>query len=334
MLKITLLSIIAITLFLFASVHLIWFLVWLLGKLFHFTSSYAPWKWTAIGLVLVAWIGVGYGFFIGRFKLDVNRVDFAHEKVPSSFDGYRIVHISDFHLSTFFDRYSALQTFVDSINAQEPDLICFTGDLVSMGVGEASPCTKILNGLKAKDGIVSVLGNHDFFIYRKDLKDWPQRMAAVEELAKYQREELGWRLLRNDNIQITRGEDTLSVMGVDNHSCKGEGFKTVAFGVLSKAMYQTSGFRLLMSHDPSHWKAEIVDQNDIPLTLSGHTHDAQLRILGWSPASLMFEEHAGLYTKQTKFGSQSIYVNSGLGCTLPVRIGANAEITVIELKRP
>ncbi len=327
-LKLILAAPLALALLWVVSVHLVWFFVWGLGKCFHWNLSYGPWKWTTIALVLVSWVVLAYGYFYGRFKLDVNHLVYSHDEVPASFEGYRIVHISDFHLSTFQDSPKQLKRFVDSINAQEPDLICFTGDLVSLGISEAAPCTAMLNELKAKDGIASVLGNHDFFIYNRDLKSWEERNVLVEQLASYQRDVLGWRLLRNENFAITRGEDTLSVMGVDNQSCKDQGFKTVAFGVLSKAMYETKGFRLLLSHDPSHWQAEVVGKEDIPLTLSGHTHDAQLRFFGWSPSSLMFKQHAGLYTE----GNQSLYVNVGLGCTFPIRVGANAEITVIDLK--
>lgn len=327
-LKLILAAPLALALLWVVSVHLVWFFVWGLGKCFHWNLSYGPWKWTTIALVLVSWVVLAYGYFYGRFKLDVNHLVYSHDEVPASFEGYRIVHISDFHLSTFQDSPKQLKRFVDSINAQEPDLICFTGDLVSLGISEAEPCTEILQALKAKDGIASVLGNHDFFIYNRDLKSWGERNILVEQLASYQRDVLGWRLLRNENFAITRGEDTLSVMGVDNQSCKDQGFKTVAFGVLSKAMNETKGFRLLLSHDPSHWRAEVVGKEDIPLTLSGHTHDAQIKILGWSPSSLMFKEHAGLYA----IGNQSLYVNVGLGCTFPIRVGANAEITVIELK--
>lgn len=321
---------IALALLWIVSVHLVWLVVWLLGKCFHWSLSYGPWKWTTIVLVLVSWSIFAYGYFIGRFKLDVNHWTFNHQEVPAAFDGYRIVHISDFHLSTFQDSPDQLKRFVDSINAQEPDLICFTGDLVSLGIREADPCTETLKQLKAKDGIAAVLGNHDFFIYSRELKDWDARNAMVGQLAAYERDVLGWKLLRNENIVITRGEDTLSVLGVDNQSCKDQGFKTVAFGVLSKALYDTNGFRLLLSHDPSHWRAEVAGKEDIALTLSGHTHDAQLKFFGWSPSSLMFKEHAGLYA----MGDQFLYVNVGLGCTFPIRIGANAEITVIDLKRP
>ena len=332
-LKFVLLLPILWALVLFFSIHLLWGVFWLLGKCLHFSVSYTPWKWTAIGLVLLSWSVIAYGYFVGRFRLDVNRVEFAHTEVPSAFDGYRIVHISDLHLSTFNDRPKALERFVDSVNAQHPDLICFTGDLVTIGKEEAVPFTTVLKKMKAKDGVMAVLGNHDFLIYRRDFANNAARMRAVEELADYMRDDLGWCLLRNENRLIAREKDTLCVLGVDNHSCSDQGFHTVAYGDLSKAMADASGFKILLSHDPTHWRSEVLPQTDIPLTLSGHTHDAQLRLFGWSPASRMFPEHAGLYSADGEYGEQFLYVNVGTGCTFPVRVGVDAEITVIELKR-
>lgn len=331
-LKFVLLLPILLALVLLVSIHLLWGVSCLLGKCFHFTVSYTPWKWSAIGLVLLSWSIIAYGYFIGRFRLDVNRVEFVHADVPSSFDGYRIVHISDLHLSTFNDKPKALERFVDSVNAQHPDLICFTGDLVTIGKEEAEPFTDVLKNMKAKDGVMAVLGNHDFLIYRRDFANNAARMRAVEELAKYMRDELGWHLLRNENRLIVREQDTLCILGVDNHSCSDQGFHSVAYGVLSKARYGATGFQVLLTHDPTHWRAEVLPKTDIPLTLSGHTHDAQISILGWSPASRMFPEHAGLYTVMGNHVPQSLYVNVGLGCTFPARVGVDAEITVIDLK--
>lgn len=324
---------IVLALLLIFSVHFVWVLTLVIGKIFHFSVSYSPCKWTSIVLVLFAWILMAYGYFLGKFRLDVNRVDYVNSSLPQSFDGYRIVHVSDIHLSTFDNHHDVLRRFVDSVNAQNPDLICFTGDLVTIGVEEAQPFSEILKTLHAKDGVMAVLGNHDFLIYRRDFPNNSLRMAAVEDLSVFEREILGWTLLRNEHYSIVRGDDRLDVLGVDNHSCKGQGFHTVSFGDLKKATVGSSGFRVLLSHDPSQWSAEVVPETDIPLTLCGHTHDAQLRFFGWSPASWMFREHAGWYHSGTGDKRQSLYVNVGLGCTLPLRIGANAEITVIDLKR-
>jgi predicted MPP superfamily phosphohydrolase len=223
---------------------------------------------------------------------------------------------------------------IDTINVQHPDLICFTGDFVGFGVEEAMPFTNILRQLQATDGVTSVLGNHDFALYHHGLSS-KQKEEKVEQLATYQRDTLGWKLLRNQSVVITRDSDALQIIGVDNASCQGQGFQTVYCADLPKAMllpdslFASSPFKLLLSHDPSHWRAEVVPSTDIPLTLSGHTHAGQMRILGYPLSSLMFTESEGWYEKD----NQSLYINTGIGCTLPVRIGVPAEITVITLKK-
>ncbi|MCQ2959710.1 MAG: metallophosphoesterase [Bacteroidales bacterium] len=306
-----------------------WLLVFLISKVFHFSCSYASFGYTSVGLVVFAWAILAYGFFFGRFTLDINSVKYANKDLPEAFNGYRIVHISDLHLSTFDDNHQKLQDFVDSINAQNPDAICFTGDLVSLGVEEVLPCKEILKNLHARDGIFSVLGNHDFLIYSRKFNSATEREEAVEQLARFEREELGWNLLRNQNCVITRNGETLTFVGVDNQNCANQGFKTIARGRLQDALQGTDGFRILLSHDPSHWQGEVLPQTDIPLTLSGHTHAAQIKLFGWTPAKWSFIETDGMYEKD----GQNLYVNVGLGCTMPVRLGANAEITVITLHR-
>lgn len=307
--------------------HVLWVITWICSKCFHFSVSYAPFGISALVLVVLLWLILAYGFFIGRFRLDVNHIEYANKDIPQSFDGYKIVHISDLHLSTFDDRPSELQKFVDSINAQNPDLICFTGDLVTIGVSEAEPYTSILRGLRATDGVVSVLGNHDFLIYARNFNSVTERENAVIQLAEYEKNELNWNLLRNENYVVQRGDDKITIVGVDNQCSSNQGFRTISRGDLPRAVQGTDGFRILLTHDPSHWRGEVLPKTDIPLTLSGHTHAAQIKLFGKTPASLSFIETDGLYTE----GDQSLYINVGLGCTLPVRIGANAEITVITL---
>lgn len=312
--------------------HLLWFFAWLLGKAFHYSVSYAPFGKSAVALILLAWGLMAYGYYVGRFTFDVQRVTYTHPEMPAAFDGYKVVHISDLHLSTFNDSPKTLQRIVDSINAQQPDLICFTGDLISLGVEEALPYAEVLSKLSAKDGVLSVLGNHDFMIYSRNYKSDEERKAATEQLVAFQREKLGWKVLRNESVVLKRGEDTLSVLGVDNHACKAQGYHTVSLGDLPKAMEGTKGFRVLLSHDPTHWKAEVLPTTDIPLQLSGHTHSAQVRLFGWTPASWTFDETAGMYEEQDASGVRSLYINVGLGCTMPMRIGCNGEITVFTFR--
>ncbi len=309
--------------------HIVWLFIFIISKICGFHLPYTPFGWTALVLVLVCWLILAYGVFIGRWKLTVNTIDYQHPDIPAAFDRYKIVHISDLHLSTFDDNPQKLNQFVDKINSLEPDLVCFTGDLVTIGVTEAEPYLDNLRRIQAKDGVVSVLGNHDFLLYARRFQDKAQQDAALDSLVHYQRDLLGWKLLRNENCIIQCGSDSITVIGVDNVNNSKQGFRTINSGDLNKAATNTKGFRILLSHDPSHWSAEVVPNTDIQLTLSGHTHAAQFRIFGWSPASWMFQHVDGLHKKE----GQTLYINIGLGCTVPFRIGANPEITLIKLKK-
>lgn len=316
--------------FIAAILHILWLILFILSKIFSFHISYGPFGWTALGLVVICWLIIAYGYFIGRWKLTTNVIDYQNENIPAAFDGYKIVHISDLHLSTFDDNPQKLTQIVDQINHLKPDLVCFTGDLVTTGVDEAQPYTLPLQNIKASDGVVSVLGNHDFLIYARQFKNKSERENALLALCDYEQNTLGWYLLRNENRVIRHGSDQITIIGVDNINNSKQGFHTINRGNLAKAMEGTDGFRILLSHDPSHWSAEVVPQTDIHLTLSGHTHAAQVRLFGWSPVQWMFKQVYGLHQQD----GQTIYINIGLGCTiLPFRIGANPEITLIKLKR-
>lgn len=325
------LTAVVLVLILAALPHIIWLLLYVIGKICGFKVPYAPFGWSALGLSVLCVILLTYGTYIGRWKYAVTRFEYSNPDVPEAFNGYRIVHISDLHLSTFDDNKQKLTELIDTINALKPDLICFTGDMVTIGKIEAEPYTNDLQRLTAKDGVISVLGNHDFMIYTLGRSEKPNADtdAKVEKLSVYERDTLGWNLLRNAHQIIHRGNDSITIIGVDNINSSNQGFKTISRGDLPKAMAGTDGFRILLSHDPSHWRAEVVPNTDIPLTLSGHTHAAQVRILGWTPSSWMFSETDGAYTD----GNQTLYVNIGLGCTVPFRIGANPEITVITLNK-
>lgn len=329
MLRLFSIMVLSFTMVLVLLPHIVWFVMWIAGKIFRFSVNYAPYGWTSLGLVVFVWALMAYGFFIGRWKIQTTEWTYENEDLPASFDGMRIVHISDLHLSTFEDNPSKLDQFVELINATNPDLICFTGDIVSLRLEEMIPHINALRKLKANYGVCSVLGNHDFFIYSSQYRTDREKVTAVDSLAEMQRTKLGWHLLRNESYAITRGTDTLTIVGVDNNNCTNQGFKTIHRGDLSKALQGTNGFPILLSHDPSHWTAEVIPDTDIPLTLSGHTHGAQIRLFGWTPASWVFKETCGRYDK----GNQTLYVNIGLGCTAPVRFGANPEITVVTLKR-
>ena len=337
---------------------LVWLLCWTIARLCHHNMPFAPFAYTGLALVLLFCGTMLYGYWFGRKQLRVPETTYTSPQIPAAFNGYKIVHISDLHLSSFSDSPDFLQRIIDTINAQKPDLICFTGDFVGFGVEEALPFTDILRQLHAKDGIMSVLGNHDFALYHHGITD-AEKEEKVNQLTTYQRDTLGWQLLRNQSYLIHRDSVYLQIIGVDNTSCQGQGFQTISRGDLPTAMTslnqepgtksqdisvttkqtevinldslflapESKIMQILLTHDPSHWRGEVVPTTDIPLTLSGHTHAGQVRLFGYPMSSLMFTESEGWYHMNNQF----LHINTGLGCTLPVRIGVPAEITVITL---
>lgn len=266
-----------------------------------------------------------YGTLIERNLFKVNKVEIAFEALPESFDGYRIVHISDIHARSFARRTESLRKAVDKINSLEADLTAFTGDLITMRSDEIDSISGILSSIKAEDGIMSVLGNHDYCIYAG-----PEDKGAMEDDVRNVIEKqrlMGWELLVNENRIIRKGADSIAVIGVGNTS-PSRHFPSK--GDLSKASEGTEDmFRILLSHDPMHWDAEITGK-EYPLTLSGHTHAMQFSLFGWCPSRYMFKQYKGLYENDGQF----LYVNIGLGETIfPARIGARPEITLITLRK-
>ena len=307
--------------------NILWFFGWIGCRIAGVSLPYRYFGATALIIAVLFWCTLAYGYFIGRWKVESVAVEYAHKDLPESFDGFKIVHISDLHLSTFDDSKERFEIFINEINKHSPDLVCFTGDMVTAGRKEAEPYTDILRKISARYGVLSVLGNHDFMIY--GFRSNEERERAVENFAEYQEDVLGWNLLRNESALIESEDGSrITILGVDNANFGNQGFPTIHQGDLTKAMEGTDGFRILLSHDPSHWSAEVVPQTDIPLTLSGHTHSAQIRIFGWSPARWSFDEIAGRYDS----GDQTLYINVGLGCTAPFRLGVNPEVTVVTLK--
>ena len=266
-----------------------------------------------------------------RYDIDVRRVEIEFSNLPARFDGYRIAQFSDFHLGTFAGDTTFVHKLVHAINSQKPNLICFTGDLVNNSSAEAEPFVGCLSHLNADDGVMSVLGNHDYGDYHR--WDTPQQKAADRlKLINHERA-AGWDVLLNATRTIRRGNDSIMVIGVENI---GEPpFHT--YGNLLDA-YPTPGdscFKVLLSHNPSHWKGEVEPATNISLMLAGHTHAMQimLTIFGkrHSPASLRYDEWQGLYSNSL---GQHLYVNIGAGCIgMPARFGAKPELTIITLKR-
>lgn len=330
--KYLLLGIIIIGVLLALVPHVIYIMVRLVGLMAHFRIGYRPFGVAALILVAVWLVIAIYGNVYGRFRHEVKQVNLTFSNLPASFDGLRIIQISDLHLDGWVGHEKELQKRIDEINALQPDIICFTGDLVSLSPKELKPFIPILKQLRTnssnkRGAVYSVLGNHDYLPYtRIGLR---AREAAVKELVRMEREELGWKVLLNESDIIRRGNDSIAILGCENQSVGAH--PVIQRGDLRKALKSVSDeqFSLLLTHDPSQWRKEVVPETDIPLTLSGHTHAMQLRILGFTPSKWIYPECDGLYTE----GNQHLYVNIGLGGTLPWRIGATPEITLITLKR-
>lgn len=309
--------------------HLLWLVARLAGIVGHFRVAYAPFGWTALAFV-VAWMVLAlYGNAFGRFRHEVKRVELSYSTLPASFDGLRIVHISDLHLDGWEGHDTELLRRVEEINALQPDIICFTGDLISFSPEELKPFLPILSKLRTYGGnrIYAILGNHDYMPYTRSYSE-RQRRQALQELIHLERQELGWTVLLNESAVIHRAGDSIAILGCENQSVGAHA--VVQRGDLSKTVQGVdSMFSVLLTHDPSQWRKEVVPQTNIPLTLSGHTHAMQLRIGSFTPSKWVYPECDGLYTE----GSQRLYVNIGLGGTLPWRIGATPEITLLTLRR-
>ena len=283
----------------------------------NFKSFFKKSLWATL-LAPILWC---YGFFIERNQCQVMKLEIESDEIPASFNDYKIVQISDLHLHSFKGRSKTLQKFVNEINEQNADLVVFTGDLVSYGPWELDGLDTILSKIKAKDGVYSVLGNHDYSAYSNfpDSIQW----KYVDEL-KDRQFKMGWNLLLDENVSLVRCEDTISLIGVENISTHRS---FLSFGTLQNAMKDAKGdYKILLSHDPTHWELEVKDTPEIDLMLSGHTHAMQFTVFGWSPSSFIFNEVAGLF----QHGNQYLYVNIGLGETvIKSRIGTKPEITSI-----
>ncbi len=267
-----------------------------------------------------------YGYTFGAYNLKVKETSYASADLPPAFDGYRIVQVSDLHVGTFASHPEAVSRIVAAVNAQKADLIVFTGDLVNYHAGELGSFADELAGLRATDGVLSVLGNHDYMNYYH----WPteaDRERDLQQLVRMQRD-MGWHLLMNDHEVIRRGADSLVVIGVENDGKP----PFPQRGDLPKAQrgVENAGFKVLLSHDPTHWRRKVLPETDIDLTLSGHTHGMQLKIGDFSPAVWFYPEWGGLYHD----GARALHVSLGAGEVLmPFRLGAWPEINVITLHR-
>ena len=293
------------------------------------------WRKGAIACTLIIWGLVLYGHLVGYQQLEVHRYDYVSADVPQAFDGYRIVQFSDAHVGTMTGyRQSLLQRAIDSINALNPDVIIFTGDLQNLHPFELQEHMETLRRLHAKDGVYSILGNHDYPTYLDC--DEETKAALVEQTIKSERK-MGWKLLLNEHSIIRRDSDSIVIAGMENWGKmkrmprKGDVKKTLAGlspQLLTPSLHSSSPFVIMLQHDPSAWDENILPECQAQLTLSGHTHGGQFEFLGWSPASLSYEEWGGWTYKD----GRALYVSTGLGALIPFRLGMPGEIVQITLK--
>ncbi len=285
----------------------------------------------ALGIAAIPFASVLYGIIKGKYNFKVLKYTLHFEDLPDAFDGYKLTQISDVH-SGSFDNVAKVEYAIDLINEQQSDVILFTGDMVNNKATEMEPYIGIFKKLNAKDGMYSVLGNHDYGDYIRWNSD-EDKKQNLEDLKKLQKD-IGFDLLLNENRFIEKDGHRIAIVGVENWG-KG-GFKKA--GDLKKAsnLVDKDDFKILLSHDPSHWDAEVVnDQYHYHLTLSGHTHGMQFGIeipgwFKWSPVKWRYKQWAGIYESL----GQYINVNRGFGyLAFPGRIGIWPEITVIELKK-
>ncbi|MCF0178820.1 MAG: metallophosphoesterase [Bacteroidales bacterium] len=282
--------------------------------------------WTFCIVVFVLITSYLYSHYVTRLSLEVNKVDIASTRLPQSFDGFKIVHISDFHIDSFDADKDFVDKIVDKVLAEKPDIICFSGDIVTMRSVQLKPYLIPLTRL-ASSGIpvYTVMGNHDYADYAWGM-DEKQREHDRDSL-RMMLKECGWQQLDNTNDAIFRGEDSIIVAGVENI---GEPPFSV-YGDLSKALdgnFSQNAFTILLSHNPTHWRNEVLPKTNIDLMLAGHTHAMQMRFFGWSPARFKYPDYEGLFRE----GNQYLYVNTGLGCTgFRVRFWVKPEITSITL---
>lgn len=303
-------------------------LVSFIGKLirlvFHpYRKANTPVSFTA-GFAVFCMMICGLSF--GPTLLKVKESTFQSETLPKEFDGYKIVQVSDLHLTSMKTHPEFVSELVRTINAQQADAICFTGDLVSTDVAELYPFVDELSKLKAKNGVFSILGNHDYMTYAKYMTPL-EKSQKFHEMLKLQKK-MGWNLLQNEHSVIHRGQDSIVILGVENDGKP----PFPERGDLNKAQeglnLNVPLFKLLLSHDPSHWKRKVLPTTDIQLTLSGHTHGMQFMIGNWSPAQYLYPEWKGMYQEN----SRGLYVSLGVGGALiPFRFGAWPEINVITL---
>lgn len=287
----------------------------------------------AFGIAAIPFISVLHGITIGRYKFQVHKHILTFEDLPEAFDGFTITQLSDIH-SGSFDSREKLEYAIDLVNQQQSDLLLFTGDLVNSLAGEMIPWMDVFKKIEPHPyGNYSILGNHDYgeYIQWETDEERIRNFKAICDLSPA----IGFTLLRNENVRLRKGADSLVIVGVENWGERAHFMKYGDLDLATKGVHPED-FKVLMSHDPSHWEAKILDHpKQFQLTLAGHTHGSQFGIeipgfIKWSPIQYVYKQWAGLYEKMGKM----IYVNRGFGYhAYQGRTGIWPEITVLELRK-
>lgn len=297
----------------------------------HFPSRRKFLSGLALGLASIPFGAMLYGMYRGKYNYQVLKYEVEFDDLPDAFDGYQITQISDVH-SGSFDNFRKVAYGIDLINAQQSDVIFFTGDLVNDRTSEMEPWKEVFSRLEAKDGKFSILGNHDY----GDYTSWESEAAKAQNLEdlKVMQKEMGFDLILNSNRYLEKDGQKIALLGVENWG-RG-GFKKAGDLQMAKEGIDKDDFKILLSHDPSHWEdVALHDDYHYHLTLSGHTHGMQFGVeipgwIKWSPVKWRYKYWAGLYKEMGQF----INVNRGFGFIgYPGRFGIWPEISVITLKK-
>ena len=319
----------------FALPKLFFVVISLVAKLFGHWNTTAYTVVNILGMVVAAAVSMMalYGLVFGWKQLETKYVDLYFDDLPETYDGYRIAHLSDLHVGTYKGKTAFVEKVVQRVNEEKPNLVVFTGDLVNTDPEEIQPYVPLLSSFTSYDGVISVLGNHDYCLYGHPER-WSDPREGGLQVADMERS-MGWEVLMNESRILQKGPERIAIVGVENTGKP----PFPQIGDLKSAVKDATDydtvkcddklFTILLSHDPSHWRMEVLPKTDVPLTLSGHTHAAQLKLGKWSPSSWMYKEWGGAYQS----GNQQLFISEGLGGTLPFRFGARPQVVMITLHR-
>ena len=288
---------------------------------------------TVLGILLAAIeiSLVAYGMTAGFRPLVVRQVEFASADLPAAFDGYRIVQFSDAHVGSMTgSRQEMVQQLIDSVNAQHPDMIVFTGDMQNIQPDELIPSMLYFRQLLAYDGVYAVLGNHDYAVYQNcDDTEKANNCLLTKDIIR----KMGFDLLLNEHRIIHRDSDSIVVAGMENwgkaERAPKEGDVKKTLNSPSSINHHPSSFVVMLQHDPTCWREKILPACNAQLTLSGHTHGGQFSLFGWSPVALSYRDWHGMSYE----GARALYVSSGAGSLIPFRLNQPREIVVITLRK-